>query len=127
MTSNELTVRLERRRQAIGMTKEQLAARAHVSVATVKRILSGAGQRATFQNIGALADALGMEIALEEPCRPHELCAKQAKRKAGAITRMLQGTMALEAQALRDDELQEMTDQTTHELLAGSRRKLWSA
>jgi transcriptional regulator with XRE-family HTH domain len=132
MTDIELLSRIELRRHAIGMSKAQLAVRAHIPIATLNRILSGREKRIAFDNVRALAGALGIVIrlgstmTLEEPELAVEVCKKQAEQKAGRLVRMVQGTMGLEGQAVGDDDLKEMVEQTTCVLMAGSRRKLWS-
>ncbi len=50
---------------------------------------------------------------------------EQAKTKAMRLARLVQGTMALEVQAVGTDVLEEMTEQSVHALLAGSGRRLW--
>jgi transcriptional regulator with XRE-family HTH domain len=132
MTSIELLDRLDRRREDIGMSKKQLATRARIPIATLNRVLSGKEKRLAIDKIGALAGALGVVVhvgstmALEELESPFELCQKEAKRKAARVVRMVQGTMGLEAQALDANDVKDMVEQTTCELMAGSRRKLWS-
>ena len=55
--------------------------------------------------------------------------AKFAKRamqkKARQLIGLVQGTSALEAQAVDAQELEDLTEQTTNVLLAGSPRRLW--
>ena len=132
MTTIELTGRLDRRRHEIGMTKKELAVRARIPIATLNRILSGQEKRLALDKVRALAGALGVvihlgsTITLEEPKSPFELRETQATRKAEHVVRMVQGTMGLEAQAVGSDDLKAMVEQTKCELLAGSRRKLWS-
>jgi transcriptional regulator with XRE-family HTH domain len=127
----ELPHCLENRRRAIGMTKTAVAQRAGVSLPTVNRILSGKEKRLTLENIEAIAKALGVvirlgaETAFVEVDSGPEMRRKQAERKARQIVMLVQGTMALESQAVEPCQLQEMIQQTTHELLAGSRRDLW--
>jgi hypothetical protein len=40
---------------------------------------------------------------------------------------MVQGTSGLEAQAVDREALEQMIRRTTHELLAGPKRRLWAA
>lgn len=127
----QLPIRLEQRRRSIGMSKKVLATRAGISLPTVNRILSGKEKRLAITNIEAIARALsvviqlGATIGFEEIESGHELRKKQAALKAMRIVKMVQGTMALEAQAVEPSRLQEMIEQTTCELLAGSPHKLW--
>lgn len=43
-----------------------------------------------------------------------------------AVARLVQGTNALEAQAVDDAEYRRLVERTYHELLARSRRRLWA-
>ena len=107
------------------MTYAALAARSGVSEPTVKRILGGHLGEASFANVAAVAAALGA---------PFELAAidveafrrQQARTKAEAIARLVQGTSALEAQALYRVAYERLVERTYHELLAGSGRRLWA-
>jgi len=132
MTSIELLGRLDRRRHDIGMSKKELAARARIPMATLNRILSGQEKRLAFDKVCTLARALGVVIhvgsttTIEEPETAFELRQNQARQKAERVARMVQGTMGLESQAVDSADLKEMVEQATCELLAGSRRKLWS-
>lgn len=93
---------------------------------TVVRILSGTYSKASFANVAAVAEALGIGIKFEAVTKIADLREAQARQKARRLVGMVQGTSGLEAQALDDDELTDMTRQTVHELLAGSSRRLWS-
>lgn len=122
---------LERRRGELGISKTAVAARAKLSLPTVNRILAGKERRMTLQNVAALARVLGVVIRLgasleiEEVDSAFEAKMKQADKKARRLVGMVQGTMALEAQALQPNELDQMVKQTASELLAGSTRRLW--
>jgi transcriptional regulator with XRE-family HTH domain len=118
---------MERRRKMLGISRPCLAQRSSVSLPTVNRILSGGGDRASYRNLRALARALGMDFELRSTASPQEFAERQAQNKAQAIARMVQGTSALEAQAVDTDTYQQIVSQTTHELMAGSRRRLWSS
>lgn len=114
------------RRRRLRMSCSVLARRSGVSMPTVVRILSGTYSKASFANVAAVAEALGIGIKFEPVTKIADLREAQARQKARRLVGMVQGTSGLEAQALDDDELTDMTRQTVHELLAGSSRKLWS-
>lgn len=93
---------------------------------TVVRILSGRHLQASLQNILSIADVLGMSLSCEE-CEPiNVILMRQALEKSENIIKLVQGTLGLEGQALRKPEREQMKRRTVHELLAGSRRTLWS-
>jgi hypothetical protein len=110
----------------LGMGYAVLAEKSGVSLPTVVRTLSANNPNASFANVGAIAEALGMRLNLEQEVGVADLREQQAMRKARRISKMVQATSGLESQALDPGDVDEMTRQTAHELLAGSPRKLWS-
>jgi transcriptional regulator with XRE-family HTH domain len=118
--------RLSRRRRAVGMPFSAIAHRSGVSEPTVKRILSGHGRAASFENVSAVARALGVSIESGED-DAEQMCREQARRKAEQIARLVQGTSALEAQAVSAATYRKLVERSYRELLAGPRRRLWSS
>ena len=122
---------LDARRKSLGMSKTDLARRAGVSVPTVLRLLSGREKRARTDIVAAVAAALGVEVRLSASPEVHELCRassfreKQARAKAKRLASLVQGTMALEAEAVGTEVLQDLEEENTHALLAGPKRRLW--
>ncbi len=103
-----------------------LALRSGVSLPTVQRILRDGGEHTTYANLAAVARALGMEFELKSTSDAQTFAERQAQAKTEVIARMVQGTSALESQAVDSDTYRQMVSQTVHELMAGSRRRLWS-
>lgn len=64
MHQAELIQRLKARREQLGVTQEQLAELAGVSLRTIKALDSGKGNP-TLSTLVKLADVLGMELKLE--------------------------------------------------------------
>jgi len=121
---NNFLDKLEQRRRKLRMTYGQLARLSGVSVPTLTRTLSGKNANASFTSVMAIAQALGVSFDLkEEPASA--FLEKAAERKAASLVSMVQGTSGLEAQVISEEQLEAMRRQTVHELLAGSRRKLW--
>lgn len=116
---------LGRRREMLGMSYSVLAARSGVSEPTVKRALGGRLGEVSFAAVAAIADALGVTIAAVE-ADPEELCREQAMRKAEHVARLVQGTSALENQAVDAAAYRRLVERSFHQLMAGSRRRLWS-
>ena len=114
---------LERRRQELGISRAILACKSGVSLPTVNRILTGNSRRASFGNVMAIANVLGLEL-IERPA--DEIRQRQALAKARRLVKIVQGTSALELQSVPTDAEERMVNQTVHELLASSGRKLWS-
>ncbi len=117
---------LNERRKRLGMNHKVLAARSGISIATVQRILSCGNDQANYSNVVAVAEALGMTVNFTERVSDIELREQQARKKSKSLMSLLQGTSGLEGQAVDDQTLRDMVQQTVHDLLAGSGRKLWA-
>lgn len=118
--------RLEHRRQELGISQAVLAERSGVSLPTVHRVLTGKSAATSFEHVLAIARALGMEPQPVTRVRPAALLRQQALRKAKELIGHVQGTSALESQGLSRPQITRMIRRTAQELLAGSRRRLWS-
>ena len=117
---------LDTRRRELGLSYELLSKRSGVSRPTVQRVLSGNHAEASFANVVAIAESLGLAVRLDSTVDVRDLKREQAKRKAKKLVSLVQGTSGLEGQAVDKKAIESMVEQTTHELLAGSKRKLWS-
>jgi transcriptional regulator with XRE-family HTH domain len=117
---------LNHRRRQLGMSYAALADRSGVPFRTVVRILSGKQKGANFANVLAIAEALGAGIHFDRNAGVEEFREQQARKKATRLVSMLQGTSALEGQAVDEEMIKQMISQTVHELLAGPKRRLWS-
>jgi transcriptional regulator with XRE-family HTH domain len=117
---------LDERRRELGLSYDLLSKRCGVSRPTVQRILSGRQAAASFSNIMAIAESLSLSLRFDSKVPPHKLKREQAERKAKKLVALVQGTSGLEGQAVDQETIESMVEQTTHELLAGSKRRLWS-
>jgi len=124
---------LSRRRRDLRMGFSALSERSGVSVPTLKRIINGQSENPTLHSIQSIAAALGVEIRIHrrievvEQSGAYEFREKAAKEKAEKIVRLVQGTSALEAQAVGATDLRTMVKQTVHDLMSGPARRLWSS
>ena len=116
---------LDARRKMLKMPVDLLVKRSGVPRPTVFRILRGNVDTVRFGYVKKVAGALGYSFD-GPPIDPEELRLQEAKRKARLLSRMTQGTMGLEAQAVSAELLKELEEQTIAKLLAGKGRKLWS-
>ncbi|MEX2217344.1 MAG: helix-turn-helix domain-containing protein [Phycisphaerales bacterium] len=121
-----LSTLFDGRRRELGMTFPALAERSGVSEPTVKRILGGRAPDASIANVAAVAGALGVTLGLHEEVDAHEMCRREARRKAEQVARLVQGTSALESQAVDAKTYRRLVEESYHELLAGPRRRLWA-
>lgn len=124
--------KLESRRQRLGITKAGVATRAGVSLPTVNRIFGGKEPSPTLGNLQAIATSLGLviqigaSVEIQEPQDAHEFRKARAFSKARRLVGLIQGTMALESQAVDSKTLDQMIEQTAFELLTGPSSRLWN-
>jgi len=116
---------LEHRRQALGMTHKALAKRSGVSLATVKRVLSGEHGVTGFIQVVKVTEALGLTLEIKPQATVESLQLSQATHKAQHIVSLTQATSSLESQGLDDTAYGRLVREWTHRLMSGSKRKLW--
>jgi transcriptional regulator with XRE-family HTH domain len=126
---------LDSRRRELGMPYSALAERSGVSQPVIQRLLCGKLQAPRFHSVVAIAQALGLHglriledgsIEFDSSLSAQDLRKQQARNKARRLVGMVQGTSALEGQAVGEAAYQAMVERTYHELLAGSNHRLWS-
>lgn len=116
---------LDRRRRDLGLSCAAVAKRAGLGLRTVQRILAGDEGDPGFGSVCKIAQVLGMSITLKQDDL-NAVRLRQAKRKATELVAMVQGTSALEAQAMDDSTLALLKEKAVRDLLKGSSRKLWA-
>ena len=118
---------LDQRRRALDMPLNELSSRANVSPSTVRRVLAGE-PGAGIEIVAAIGDALGVpRLNFTEARPPGKMRRLQATLKARKIVGMVQGTSALEAQAVSEPDKKLMIEKTINELLSGPRSQLWAS
>jgi len=116
---------LGRRRRSLGMSYDELGRRCGVPVSTLKRVMGGE-VTASFSTVSAVADALGVDFAKAPAEEIPAMRERQARAKARSLVALVQGTSALEGQAVAPADVELMEQRTAAELLSGSARKLWA-
>jgi hypothetical protein len=126
---------LDARRREVGIPYSALSELSGVSLPVVQRLLCGKLQAPRFQSVIAVAHALGLHglriqedgsIKFEASLSAQDLREQQAWNKARRLVEMVQGTSALEGQAVGEASYKAMVERAYHELLAGSNHRLWS-
>jgi transcriptional regulator with XRE-family HTH domain len=123
---------LSRRRKALRMSFPALSDRTGVSVPALKQIFSGHRDNPTLQTIQAIATALGVEIRINEQLEivdqstAFDFRKRAAEEKAERLVRLVQGTSALESQAVDPTDLRAMVKQTVYDLMAGPSKRIWA-
>lgn len=118
---------LDGRRKEIGMSMKILAQRSGLGMRTVQRVLSGDEPTANINTILSIAHALRVELQPREIAPARLVRREQAEWKATKLASMVQGTSALEAQAVPKEALLEIRAEIADKLAAGSMRQLWSS
>jgi hypothetical protein len=125
----------DRRRRDLGMPFRVLSERSGVSMPVVQRLLAGKISAPRFPSVVAVGKALGLDgvqflddgsISFGSKTDARVLRERQARTKARRLVGMVQGTSALEGQAVSAAASEEMVERTYHELLSGSNHRLWS-
>ena len=125
MDATHLLNLLNSRRKSLGMTVDALAGLCGKSPSTVERALAG-NQSVGLDTVAAIAQALGAELSLLVKVEADELLKDRATQKAKKLVGFVQSTSALEGQGVSREIFGSMVDRTVHQLMAGSKRKLWS-
>ena len=118
---------LARRRRELGLSYRALAERSGLSLLTVRRILAGGQQSASLSSVLAIARVLGLRLSFSADSDAGQFLEQQAREKAERLVAMVHASCALEGQGLDEDTREQMVRRTVHELLAGSKRRLWAA
>jgi len=121
----DILANLYRRRHDLGMPYEELARRCGVSISTLKRVLAGEAT-AGFSTVSAIAGALGVRLGPEHTEDIASMRERQARTKARTLVALVQGTSALEGQAVDPTDIELMEQRTAAELLSGPGRRLWA-
>src|SRR5258708_3020487 len=125
-TIASISERLNRRRLSLGMSCAIVARRSGLSLRTVQRVLSGKEPDVGLATTLAIARVLGVAFEVSDEEEANDFRRRQAEQQAQKVIGLVQGTSALEAQALAAEELNSLRQHTVRDLLAGSNRKLWA-
>jgi transcriptional regulator with XRE-family HTH domain len=134
-TASQAYLELDSRRRELGIPYSALSELSGVSQPVVQRLLCGKLRSPRFQSVIAIAQALGFQgfeileggaVKFDARLSAQAFREQQARKKARRLVGMVQGTSALEGQAVDGVAFDAMVDRAYHELLAGSNHRLWS-
>jgi len=108
------------------MSLQTVAERSGLGVRTVQRVLSLREPKANLDTVLQIADALNVELRPKEAGTAHLVRKREAAKKAARLAAMVQGTSALESQAIPKKDLRDIEDEIADRLLSGSARQLWA-
>ena len=115
---------LSQRRRELGMPVLALSERADTSVSTVKRVLSG-DTSVSYDTLRRIGRALGADFAINVRA-PDVMIKEEAERKASIVARAVQGTSALEAQAVDKETMNRIAQTAAAMLVSSLGSKLWA-
>jgi hypothetical protein len=117
---------LSGRRKALRMSLRVVAQRSGLGLRTVQRVLSLREPKAKLSTVLQIADALNIELRPREIGTANLVRKQAAAKKAVRLASMVQGTSALESQAIPRSDLRNLKNDIADRLLTGSPRQLWA-
>jgi transcriptional regulator with XRE-family HTH domain len=117
---------LAARRKELRMSLQVVAKRSGLGLRTVQRVLSEREPNAKLDTVLRIADALNIELRPKEAGSAHLVRKRQAMKKAANLVSMVQGTSALESQAIPKNDLRDIKAEMAARLSTGSSRQLWA-
>jgi hypothetical protein len=116
---------LDRQRRALKMPLKVVAQRAGLSRSTVCRVLIDKRVSSHLDHIVAIARVVGVQFELRVTS-PDDVVESHIKEQARQLVRMVQGTMALEAQGITNaDDLSALESLAADQIRRIPKRKLW--
>ena len=117
-------------REAIGMTRDQLARRVKVSSRTIETLERSEAQgKITLESLNRLARGLDCQVVYALVPNSGKTLDRMVHDQAECIARKQLGrvahSMRLEEQGLNEKQERRQLDRLIQTLLAGSRRRLW--
>lgn len=126
MTRKDLVSKIQKRKQELNITIENLAKISDIGIRTLNRFL--AGDDVKLSTVEKITLVLGLNFAGEEIMSLKELQQYRAKEKALFMASLVQGTSTLEMQGMNKDVLDRMVDKFKQEFLNGQYKdRLWVA
>ena len=124
MTRQNLLKKIKQRRAELGITIENLAYLSELGIKTITRLFSGHDVK--LSTVEKITKVLGLDLAGNEVVNIQVLREKRAEEKALQIVSLVQGTMALEKQGLKKENINELLEETKQQFLNGEyKRNLW--
>ena len=118
--------KVKQRKEAIGLTIDNISKLSHLGNRTVTRFFAGEDVKLnTFEKI---TDIMGLDFAGNETVNIETLEEQRAKERAMYIVSLVQDTSALEMQGLESAALQSLIEDTKEQFLTGEYQKnLWAS
>jgi len=126
MTRKELITKVKKRKEALGITIENLSLLSGVSVRTVNRFLGG--EDVKLSTLERITHLLGLDFSGNETISLQELKRRRASEKALFMASLVQGNSSLEMQGMERESLEKMISEFEEAFLNGEyKERLWVA
>ena len=124
MKRKSLIDKIQKRRNKMGISIDNLAKLSQVGRRTIQRFLSD--QDVNFSVVEKITNTLGLDFSGNETVNIKTLKKQRARDKALILTSIIQSTSALENQGLDKKEINSLFKEIESELLHGKYKKnLW--
>jgi len=125
---NRLTVldKVKKRKEAMGLTLDNIAKLSGLGNRTVTRFF--AGEDVKLSTLESIIHIMGLDFSGNEVVDVETLKERRAKEKAIYIISLVQDTSSLEMQGLESGDIRELIHDTKEQFLTGEYRKnLWAS
>ena len=117
---------MKQRKEAIGLTIDNISKLSHLGNRTVTRFF--AGEDVKLSTLEKITDIMGLDFAGNETVNIETLKEQRAEERAMYIVSLVQDTSALEMQGLESAALQSLIEDTKEQFLTGEYQKnLWAS
>jgi len=126
MTRKDLIHKIQKRKNELHITIENLAKMSDIGIRTLNRFF--AGDDVKLSTIEKITNLLGLDFAGNEIVPIEKLKEQRAKEKALFMASLVQSTSALEKQGLERNSLDRIIHKFEQEFLTGQyQKRLWVA
>jgi len=126
MTRKDLIHKIQKRKNELHITIENLAKMSKIGIRTLNRFF--AGDDVKLSTIEKITNLLGLDFAGNEIVPIEKLKEQRAKEKALFMASLVQSTSALEKQGLERNSLDRIIHKFEQEFLTGQyQKRLWVA
>ncbi|MCF6245581.1 MAG: helix-turn-helix transcriptional regulator [Sulfurovum sp.] len=122
----EVLEKVKKRKEALGLTQDNISKLSQLGNRTVARFFSG--EDVKLSTLEKITNIMGLDFAGTELVDVETLRDNRAKEKAIYIVSLVQDTSALEMQGLKSEAIQTLIRDTKEQFLTGEYRKnLWAS
>ncbi|MCF6206305.1 MAG: hypothetical protein L3J47_05375 [Sulfurovum sp.] len=122
----EVLEKVKKRKEALGLTIDNISKLSNLGNRTVARFF--AGEDVKLSTLEKITNIMGLDFAGNERIDVETIRDNRAKEKAIYIVSLVQDTSALEMQGLKSEAIESLIRDTKEQFLTGAYRKnLWAS